>query len=107
LSPSLLPFAFLLLSSLKVAFAGVVSAVAVYLDVVLGTLAVDAAKLLALLDGAGAGRVLAGVGGTLVGVCHGLVGHLRGSSGFRLFLEKMLRFYAKSRGESRREAFSL
>jgi hypothetical protein len=51
----------LLLISLEVAFAGVVSAVAVNLYGVLSALAVDAAKLLALFDGACARRVLASI----------------------------------------------
>jgi hypothetical protein len=76
----LLPFAFLLLPSLEVALAGVVAAVAVNLDVVLGALAVDAAKLLALLDGAGAGRVPARVRVLHGDIARGLVGHLRSSS---------------------------
>src|SRR5215207_3652391 len=64
---------------LEVPLAGVVAAVAVDLDGVRGALAVDATVLLALLDGAGAGGVLAGV--RRVGVSHVLVGHLRFSSG--------------------------
>jgi hypothetical protein len=68
---SLFTFAFL-----KVALAGVVPAVAVNLDVVLGALAVDAAKLLALLDGAGAGRIPASVLVLHGDIARGLVGHL-------------------------------
>jgi hypothetical protein len=64
------------LPSLEVAFAGVVTAVAVNLHVVLGALAVDAAKLLALLDGASARRILASVRRLHVG----LLGHLKCSS---------------------------
>jgi hypothetical protein len=58
LTSSLLPCRFLLLLSLEVALASVVAAVTVDLDVVLGALTVNAAKLLALLDGARARRVL-------------------------------------------------
>src|SRR5215207_3028841 len=78
-----LPTALCLLPTdfLEVAPAGVVAAVAVDLDGVRGALAVDATVLLALIDGAGAGGVLAGVGGPHLGVSHGLVGHLRFSSG--------------------------
>jgi hypothetical protein len=61
---------------LKIATAGIVPAVAVNLDVVLGALAVDAAKLLALLDGAGAGRVPARVLVLHGDIARGLVGHL-------------------------------
>jgi hypothetical protein len=73
----LLPFYFCLL---KVALASVVAAVAVNLHLVLGALTVDAAKLLALLDGAGAGRVVARVLVLHGDIARGLVGHLRCSS---------------------------
>jgi hypothetical protein len=102
-----LPFAFLLSTYLKVSLAGVVTAVAVDLYGVLCALAMNATELLALIDGACTGGVLALVGGARGVVRHGLVGHLLSPSCGLVRLKKATRFYAKSRGESREEAFSV
>jgi hypothetical protein len=74
------------LTSLEVAFAGIVSAVAVNLYVVLRALAVDAAKLLALFDGASARRVLARI--RRFHFIAYIFGHLFGSSVWLLCLKK-------------------